>query len=115
MSRPTLDPIEAEESGWVSTLNSNFQKVMTTPFPIKTYATTSALDTAKNAGKYGQCVVLVETNNKLYFSDDADWVPDREQMTYVAALTGSETVSDLKDFHNDLITDLIDKGYMASS
>ena len=107
MSRPALSDIDRTDSGWLTKVNANFEKLLDAPFPMDQEASTGALPNAK---LYKDCYVLV--GDVLYQSDGTSW--GTKQLNFIADLdTGTATVSDIKTAYNNLLADLQAKGWMA--
>ena len=116
MSRPTLETLNSSESGWLARLNSNFGKIMDTPFPMALYADAGALGTAANAKLYKDCFALVGASGsaRIYSSDGTTWSEWRLQLANIADMNpGVSTIADIKNAHNALLADMQAKGYMA--
>jgi hypothetical protein len=108
MSRPSTEALESDKANWVSRLNSNFEKLLDTPFPMALVADSATLASTYNAklGAVGSAV--------LYKSDGAVWAEYKEQLTYIAPLdTGTATIPDIRTAYNGLLADLQAKGWMS--
>ena len=66
-----IENIDMTDAAWYSKFNSNFQKLLDLPFPMKTYADVSALTTAKNPKMYKNCFALI--GGVIYSSDGTAW------------------------------------------
>lgn len=108
-----IENIDMTDPAWYSKLNSNFQKLLDLPFPIKTYADVSALTTAKNPKLYKNTFALV--GGVIYTSDGTTWEIYRELLTYIADLVpGVATVSDIKNAYNGLLADMRSKNWILT-
>jgi hypothetical protein len=115
MARPNTADIDATKTGWVATLNSNFEKVLDTPFPIYLAADLTALN-ANNASLYDNCFAILQTDSRLYISNGSFWILYDAKLDYIADLVpGVATVADIKNTYNSLIADMKAKGMMAIS
>ena len=108
-----IDTIDMTDAAWYSKLNSNFEKILDLPFPIKTYADEAALITDKNPKLYKNTFALV--NGVVYSSNGTVWAVYRELLTYIADLnTGTATVADVKNAFNGLLADARSKGWILT-
>lgn len=108
-----IETIDMTDAAWYSKLNSNFEKLLDLPFPIKTYADVSALTTAKNPKLYKDTFALV--GGVIYTSDGTAWEVYRELLTYIADLnTGTATVADVKNAFNGLLADMRSKNWILT-
>lgn len=115
MARPALVLIDAQNSGWVSRLNVNFQKLLDLPFPIFFPADLTELDTYY-PGLYAGCLAVLQSDYKIYKSNGATWQLYDTKLSFIANLnTGSCTLADIKNTYNSLLSDMRSKGMMATS
>jgi len=118
MSRPAPHnrALNSSESGWVSRLNENFSECLDEPFPIGLYADVTALGTAADPKLFKDCLALVGVSGSavLYSSDGTTWNLFRAQLDNIADLPTAPPISDIKDAYNDLLADMLAKGWMAS-
>lgn len=115
MSRPEIAEMCVTKSGWVTTLNSNFTKILDTPFPIYLAADTNALDD-NNPALYVNCFAVVATDSRLYTSDGSSWNLYDIVLDFIADMNpGVSTIEDIKNTYNSLLADMQNKGMMATS
>lgn len=113
MARPSTADIDVTTTGWVANLNSNFQKMLDTPFPIYLATDMSALN-ANNAALYNNCFALLQTDSRLYISNGTSWDLYDTKLDFIADLVpGSATIADIKNAYNSLLSDMQTKGMMA--
>lgn len=112
MARPSRTPINVVSTGWVSRLNSEFQKLLEAPFPIYMAADTTAL-TAKTAGLFTNCLAVVQTDHRIYRSNGSAWILYDKKLNFIAQLNpASATITDVKNAYNSLLADMQSKGMM---
>lgn len=115
MSRPSLVAIDVQNTGWVSRLNANFQKCLDYPFPICFPADETALDTF-NPGLYAGCLAVLQSDYRIYKSNGTSWEIYDTILDYIADLdTGTATLADVRNAYNALLSDMQNKGLMATS
>lgn len=115
MSRPVIVSIDTQSSGWVSRLNSNFQKTFDLPFPICFPADETALGTY-HPGLYAGCLAVLQSDYRIYKSNGTAWQLYDIKLNYIANLnTGTCTLADVKNAYNSLLGDMRSKGMMAAS
>ena len=113
MARPTISAMDVTKTGWVATLNSNFAKVLDTPFPIYLSTDKATLDTI-NPALYVNCFAIVATDSRLYFSDGSTWELYDAKLDFIADMNpGVSTITDIKNAYNALLADMQSKGMMA--
>lgn len=113
MTRPTLDSISMIDSAWVSKINSNFYKLLNSPFPIAPLTKTlTKFDQDPRA--FNGCFSVFEGH--LYTSNGSNWVLlGFEILNNIANLDPlTATVADIKTAYNTLLADLQAKSWMAS-
>ena len=115
MARPSIDPMDVTKPGWVATLNSNFAKILDTPFIIYLAPDKATLD-AITPALYVDCFALVATDSRLYKSNGTAWVLYDIKLDFIADMNpGTSTITDIKNAYNNLLADMISKGMMAAS
>lgn len=119
MARPSRTPLNATTTGWVSRFNTNAQAVIDRPIPLKQYADTSAVTSAKNVKLNDSCLTMVGGAGaaRLFTSDTTNWREEgRYPLVFVANLVvGVATLADIKNAYNALLTDMKNKGYMSAT
>ncbi len=113
MARPTITEMDVTKTGWVATLNSNFAKILDTPFPIYLAPDKATLDTI-NPALYINCYALIATDSRLYISDGSTWELYDAKLVFIADMNpGVSTITDIKNAYNALLADMKSKGMMA--
>lgn len=89
MSKPTLADIAAGSLSWDATINSNKDKLVGGPFPVKEYADAAALP---SAALNDRCIAATLNPIGLWLSTGASWIPiGVHRATTLITLTGTLT------------------------
>lgn len=72
MARPTLTDVASGEQGWDSTINDNWDVLLSGPFPIKEYANYAALPAA--GADNARCVAALTDEHRLVISNGSTWL-----------------------------------------
>ena len=103
------------KTGWVSTLNSNFAKILDTPFPIYLAADKATLD-AITPALYLDCFAIVATDSRLYKSDGSAWTLYDAKLDFIVDMNpGVSTITDIKNAYNGLLSNMKSIGMMATT
>jgi len=112
MSRPTLVSLNVSNTGWIARFNSNFDKIVKAPFPLGQQPTLSSLNSTFHPPLYKDCLCVVEDTHIVYKSNGSVWKPFYKQLTYIAQLSAGSSLDTVKTALNNLIADMLVKGYM---
>ena len=112
MARPEIGTIAAGLAAWDAQADQNFSIITESPFPMFQVALVGDLPAAAS---YDKCLVLVGTSDpRVYISLSSAWVLYDKIADYLAA-SSAVAVADLVTDYNNLRTNLIAGGLMATS
>lgn len=104
MARPIPTNIESTGEGWDAFVDANFDLCFVIPLPLGEYASIAALTSARAANAHDRCIAVVQSENRIAFSDGTTWKLIPIEGGTVASLTdnsggtsGGDTIAVVTD------------------